>query len=622
MPVESLKNIAKATLPFDLPLGLYLLQKNGEFVDCNTRLREILELPEGEIKANIADFYKNSKDRERLCKMADEADPPGSFIENQKVCFKVKNQDKWVEITCRAHFKPGVGKIVSNIIGYEGYIRDINEEEGLRNLFEQVPTGVYRLDKDDKLILVNKALTKMLGYDNEEELRDRSVRQFYADPTLEDEIQKELIQKGFIVNRQVELVKKNGEKILVKVNATAIKDYEGQYAGREGIILDVTTEATYRHILDEMPIGTYIIRNNDKDEAIITACNNAFATIFGYEKAEDIQGHKIAELYMHPDDQDEFVQMLYKAKNNDEALVSYPIRAKKKDGSEVTIEVHGRLSTNHKGKVIGRVGAVRDISEEVVLFDLKEDVGRTLHVYSSTLMMIEHALNPVRVYLKRAPFDIKETVFEYDSVTFNHLAELLKNHLEELLNMYGTKDNFNNSFLKSQFENLIIELLNLKDYKERIKYWVLQVPGLHDTATNISNICDKLLLDDEILDLKLGDVLKASEDLERFCNIITLKDIEISVLESDHQVSTFRDYVTFHKKTQESKESHSIHNLIQQAIKDHIEFARVKKVDIEYEEPMRKYMVRISRRHLTRAISNLIHNAVKYSWTKQRKNQP
>jgi PAS domain S-box-containing protein len=62
-------------------------------------------------------------------------------------------------------------------------------EEKYRSLVELAPYGIYRATRDGRLLMVNSALVKMLGYDTAEEvLRLDLETQVYADPTERERI--------------------------------------------------------------------------------------------------------------------------------------------------------------------------------------------------------------------------------------------------------------------------------------------------------------------------------------------------------------------------------------------------------------------------------------------------
>ncbi len=91
----STKNI----FPFDLPIGVYLVTKDGKFVKCNSKAREILKLPiEGSyVDTNISDFYYDLEVRKRLLEEVEAAEDKGRFLEKQIVRFKVNSETRWMQ---------------------------------------------------------------------------------------------------------------------------------------------------------------------------------------------------------------------------------------------------------------------------------------------------------------------------------------------------------------------------------------------------------------------------------------------------------------------------------------------------------------------------------------------
>ncbi|MDQ1353593.1 MAG: domain S-box protein, partial [Acidobacteriota bacterium] len=75
--------VAKHLYPCDLPIGVYLVTQDGEFVRCNPRAREILQLPQSgdDIHANINDFYYDPGERSRIMKKLEDAEANGKCLE-------------------------------------------------------------------------------------------------------------------------------------------------------------------------------------------------------------------------------------------------------------------------------------------------------------------------------------------------------------------------------------------------------------------------------------------------------------------------------------------------------------------------------------------------------------
>jgi len=110
-----------------------------------------------------------------------------------------------------------------------------------RGLFENLPDGLYQSSVDGKLLKVNDALVKTLGYSSKEELLSVDIaKDLYAN--LEDRtINTRLLEeRGEIKNNELVLKRKDGHMITVLENTHVVKDNRGNTLYYEGALSDIT----------------------------------------------------------------------------------------------------------------------------------------------------------------------------------------------------------------------------------------------------------------------------------------------------------------------------------------------------------------------------------------------
>ena len=167
--------------------------------------------------------------------------------------------------------------------------QQINEER-FRSFMENSRDGIIIVDDAYQISYINDKLCQMFEYAREELLGD-DLRNF-----LDDE-SKSLVtdhylcrQKGEPVTSQheVTIVRKNGEKRRVEINATLIKALEGKVEA-VGQVIDITE----RKRAEEQLRGQALIFENINDgiivtdlEGNITSWNPAAERLFGYGKDE------------------------------------------------------------------------------------------------------------------------------------------------------------------------------------------------------------------------------------------------------------------------------------------------------------------------------------------------
>ncbi len=113
-------------------------------------------------------------------------------------------------------------------------------EERYRQLFENVPIGIYRTTPDGRIVDANPALISMLGYGSFADLSSRNLEKEYASTgTLRTDFIKLLERDGEIKGLEAVWKKKDGSLIHVRENAKLVRSESGQVFF-EGTVEDIT----------------------------------------------------------------------------------------------------------------------------------------------------------------------------------------------------------------------------------------------------------------------------------------------------------------------------------------------------------------------------------------------
>ncbi len=110
-------------------------------------------------------------------------------------------------------------------------------ERKYRSIFENAVEGIYRLDKNYRIIEANKALAKFFGY-SQEELKKLDLKKLYKNPEDREKFFELLKKNGIVKNYEVEYVRKDGKVVIGNEFAIKIKEGNNEYI--DGIIHDVT----------------------------------------------------------------------------------------------------------------------------------------------------------------------------------------------------------------------------------------------------------------------------------------------------------------------------------------------------------------------------------------------
>ena len=155
----------------------------------------------------------------------------------------------WVEVATNYRFNK------SNEIEVVGVSRNIEErkkaeqalkesEEKLRNLFFNAPIGIFHSVWEGKLLTVNPALSKMLGYSSPEELISATTNmttQIYVDPAIRPQIMADLMSAdGWVHYGEVLWRRKDHRIITVDMTGRKVFSTNGDFLYLEGFIEDIT----------------------------------------------------------------------------------------------------------------------------------------------------------------------------------------------------------------------------------------------------------------------------------------------------------------------------------------------------------------------------------------------
>lgn len=113
-------------------------------------------------------------------------------------------------------------------------------EERYRQLFENVPIGIYRTTPDGRIVDANPALVKMLGYGSFAELSSRNLEKEYADNgSSRKDFIKHLQRDGEIKGLETVWKRKDGSSIHIRENAKLTRTEDGRVLF-EGTVEDIT----------------------------------------------------------------------------------------------------------------------------------------------------------------------------------------------------------------------------------------------------------------------------------------------------------------------------------------------------------------------------------------------
>lgn len=254
-------------------------------------------------------------------------------------------------------------------------VRDITEhkrmEEALhasekkyRSIFENAVEGIFQITPEGKTLTVNPSFARMLGYSSPEDLIGHvsDFRKVFAETGARLEFMHSLKMFGVMDEFEANIIRKDGSKKWILINARGFGGQEGKPAGFEGMAIDIThrkrAETNFQRLIDSGPDAIVVI--NNKYEILLV--NTMTERIFGYSM-DELPGKSYEILIPE--------RFRKSHSRNCEGYFSIPERrmmgihlapvAMRKDGSEFPVEINMSPIETESGFVV--VTAIRDITD-------------------------------------------------------------------------------------------------------------------------------------------------------------------------------------------------------------------------------------------------------------------
>lgn len=247
-------------------------------------------------------------------------------------------------------------------------------EERFRRVFEEGPIGLTLVDRNHRLLKVNRALCQMVGYPEEELLQMSFPEITHPDDVGPNLVLSERLFRGELpfYKLQKRYVKKDGELIWVNLTASVIHDQAGRPVYGMAMIEDITnvkhfeqeralhkalreSEEKYHRIVETMTEGVWILDQDGRT----TFVNRQMAGMLGYE-VDEMLGRHLLDFK----DEDARAITLEKLERRREGLKEqYDSTFQTKDGSRVTVLISTCPLWDDGGRYIGSLGIISDITE-------------------------------------------------------------------------------------------------------------------------------------------------------------------------------------------------------------------------------------------------------------------
>jgi PAS domain S-box-containing protein len=142
-----------------------------------------------------------------------------------------------------------------NVIGAIGVLRDMRELDKARayaeSLIKNAPDPVFVSDLEGKILQANDAVSQLLGFRQDEVLEQSLSRFISAEETREFVAAlREVVERGVTRNARLNPRSASGEVIPTSLNASALRDPDGNVIGAIGVLRDMRAYEEVVHDLE------------------------------------------------------------------------------------------------------------------------------------------------------------------------------------------------------------------------------------------------------------------------------------------------------------------------------------------------------------------------------------
>lgn len=259
----------------------------------------------------------------------------------------------------------------------ERQLIELNNEN--EDLYNNAPCGYHSVDKNGVIVKINDTELNWLGYSREEVVGKMKSSDFYSTASQKtyDWSFPKFVQEGEIEHLEFELVCKNGEMKTVHLNATAIRDANGNFLKSRSILYDVSelkriqNELTHLNIQQQAMLDNEFVGILKTKNRHITWKNNAANRIFGYE-GEELLGKNTRILHLSDESFENFGNTFYLAIQKEGQYHRAEQKYRCKNGAERWMDISGSLLSKETGEFLWMMV---DITESKEYHDKVEHIA-------------------------------------------------------------------------------------------------------------------------------------------------------------------------------------------------------------------------------------------------------
>jgi PAS domain S-box-containing protein len=262
-----------------------------------------------------------------------------------------------------------------NVIGAIGILRDMRELDKARayaqRLIDDAPDPVFVSDLEGKIIEANDAVSQLLGF-RRDEVVEQSLSRFISEEEAREftAALREVVERGVTRNARLNPRAATGEVIPTSLNASALRDAEGNVIGAIGVLRDMReldkARAYAESLIKNAPDPVFV---SDLEGKILEA-NDAVSELLGFRRDEVVE--QSLSRFISEEETREFTAALREVVERG-VTRNARLNPRAATGEVIPTSLNASALRDADGKVIGAIGVLRDMREyERVLQDLEQ----------------------------------------------------------------------------------------------------------------------------------------------------------------------------------------------------------------------------------------------------------
>src|SRR5579875_1280208 len=228
-------------------------------------------------------------------------------------------------------------------------------------IIKSAPDPVFVSDLEGKILQANDAVYELLGFRTDEVLEQSLSRFISAEETREfTAALREVIEKGVTRNARLNPRSASGEVIATTLNATALRDADGNVIGAIGILRDMRELDKARAYSDSLiknaPDPVFV---SDLEGKILQA-NDAVYELLGFRTDEVLE--QSLSRFISAEETREFTAALREVIEKG-VTRNARLNPRSASGEVIATTLNASALRDPDGKVIGAIGILRDMRE-------------------------------------------------------------------------------------------------------------------------------------------------------------------------------------------------------------------------------------------------------------------